>query len=351
MRAAVYHGIGDIRMEETADVYPDTGEIIVRVHLCILCGSDLRTLRHGHAKVRPPAILGHEFAGTVDRVGEGVDRAWIGARVVVAPAIGCTTCPMCRAGHSHLCEARETLGFSFDGALAEYVRIPARAVRAGNVIRIPDGVDDADAALTEPLACVVNAQEALSIRKGDTVAVIGAGPLGILHAELARMNGAKRIFLLNRSRNRLDMARDAGYDAYIETGGDGGVQAVRELTEGRGADVVIVAVGDAAAQQAGIAMAAKMGKICLFAGLPKDAPTLSVDANIIHYRQLTIYGTFSSAPRHNAYALELIRSGRMEVRRLVTHIVPLEKIETAVALAEDRRGMRVAVAVRKEAET
>ena len=134
-------------------------------------------------------ILGHEFAGVVVEVGADAPSELMGARIVVAPAIGCGACAYCRAGHTHLCGSRETIGFSMDGAFAEYVRIPARAVQLGNVQRIPDNVDDLSAALTEPLACVVNGQEALRIGTGDTVAVIGAGPIGILHAELARAAG------------------------------------------------------------------------------------------------------------------------------------------------------------------
>lgn len=273
MKAAIYHGIGDMRVEECPKPRIRAGELLVRVRACAVCGGDLRTFRHGHPKIHPPVILGHEFAGVVAEVGADAPSELMGARIVAAPAIGCGACAYCRAGHTHLCGARETIGFSMDGAFAEYVRIPARAVQLGNVQHIPDDVDDLSAALTEPLACVVNGQEALGIGTGDTVAVIGAGPIGILHAELARAAGA-RVLLLNRSAQRLADVHDMGYDAYIETGADGGVQAVLDVTDGRGADVVIVTAGSAAAMAAGIAMTARMGRVSLFAGLPQDAPPL-----------------------------------------------------------------------------
>ena len=342
MKAAVYHSIGDMRVEEMAKPEIGAGELLVRVRVCAICGGDLRTLRRGHPKIHPPVILGHEFAGVVAEVGADAPSELMGARIVAAPAIGCGACAYCRAGHTHLCGARETIGFSMDGAFAEYVRIPARAVQLGNVQRIPDDVDDLAAALTEPLACIVNGQEALHIGAGDTVAVIGAGPIGILHAELARAQGA-RVLLLNRSPQRLADVHNMGYDAYIETGADGGVQAVLDVTDGRGADVVIVTAGSVEAQQAGIAMAARMGRVSLFAGLPQGAPPLPLDVNAIHYRQIALYGAFSSAPRHNARALEYIRSGQVRAARILTHAVALDDIMHGFELVEHRAGMRIAV--------
>ena len=342
MKAAIYHGIGDMRVEECPKPRIRAGELLVRVRACAVCGGDLRTFRHGHPKIHPSVILGHEFAGVVAEVGADAPSELMGARIVAAPAIGCGACAYCRAGHTHLCGARETIGFSMDGAFAEYVRIPARAVQLGNVQHIPDDVDDLSAALTEPLACVVNGQEALGIGTGDTVAVIGAGPIGILHAELARAAGA-RVLLLNRSAQRLADVHDMGYDAYIETGADGGVQAVRDVTDGRGADVVIVTAGSAAAMAAGIAMTARMGRVSLFAGLPQDAPPLPLDVNLIHYRQIALHGAFSSEPRHNARALEYIRSGQVRAARILTHAVALSDIAHGFDLVEQRAGLRVVI--------
>lgn len=342
MKAAIYHGIGDVRVEDVEKPEIGAGELLVRVRVCAICGGDLRTFRHGHPKIHPPVILGHEFVGTVAEVGAGAPYR-VGERVTAAPAIGCGACTYCRAGHTHLCAQRETIGFSMDGAFAEYVRIPARAVALGNVQRVPGSVDDFAAALTEPLACVVNGQEALHIGAGDRVAVIGAGPIGILHAELARAQGAGRIFLLNRSRSRLDAARNLNYDAYIETGDDGGVQAVLDATGGTGADVVIVTVGSVDAQQVGISMTARMGRVLLFAGLPQGAPPLPLDVNMLHYRQIALYGAFSSAPRHNARALALIRSGAVRIAQILTHAAALAEIARGFSLVEGRAGMRVLV--------
>ncbi len=343
MIAAIYKGIGNMVVEDVPTPSIQDGELLVKVKVCAICGGDLRTFHHGHAAIKPPIILGHEFAGEIVAVGAGVDRYAVGDRVIVAPGIGCGHCSYCLSGNQHLCYHRLTLGHQYHGGFAEFVRIPAIAVQAGNVNLIPDSVDYLSATLAEPLACVINGQEAMQIQLGDTVAVIGTGPIGIMHAELARSRGAGKVFLINRSQPRLDRARPLGYDAYISSQKDDAVQRVLELTDGMGANVVIVTAGSEAAMQMGLAMTGKMGKVCFFAGLPKDKPQVTIDANFLHYRQITIYGTFSSAPRHNALAIEMIRSGKLNVDYLLTHAVSLQHINEGLQLVEKQAGMRIVV--------
>ena len=343
MIAAIYKGIGNMVVEDVPTPSIQDGELLVKVKVCAICGGDLRTFHHGHAAIKPPIILGHEFAGEIVAVGAGVDRYAVGDRVIVAPGIGCGHCSYCLSGNQHLCYHRLTLGHQYHGGFAEFVRIPAIAVQAGNVNLIPDSVDYLSATLAEPLACVINGQEAMQIQLGDTVAVIGTGPIGIMHAELVRSRGAGKVFLINRSQPRLDRARPLGYDAYISSQKDDAVQRVLELTDGMGANVVIVTAGSEAAMQMGLAMTGKMGKVCFFAGLPKDKPQVTIDANFLHYRQITIYGTFSSAPRHNALAIEMIRSGKLNVDYLLTHAVSLQHINEGLQLVEKQAGMRIVV--------
>lgn len=343
MIAAIYKGIGSMVVEDVPTPSIQEGELLVRVKACAICGGDLRTYYHGHAAIQPPIILGHEFAGEIAAIGKGVQQYAVGDRVIVAPGIGCGHCSYCLSGNQHLCYHRLTLGHQYNGGFAEFVRIPAIAVQAGNVNLIPQGVDYVSATLAEPLACVINGQEAMQIHVGDTVAVIGAGPIGIMHAELARARGAGKVFLINRSQPRLDRARVLGYDAYISSQQEDAVQRVLALTGGMGANVVIVTAGSEAAQRMGVAMASKMGKVCFFAGLPKDKPQVTIDANFLHYRQITIYGTFSSAPRHNALAIEMIRSGKLNVDYLLTHAVSLQHINKGLQLVEKQAGMRIVV--------
>ena len=343
MKAAIYKGIGSMEIEDIAKPSAGAGELLVQVKACAICGGDLRTFRHGHKAIHPPIVLGHEIAGVIVEAGEGVDRYKAGDRVIVAPGIGCGSCSYCLSGHQNLCYTRKTIAHHYNGGFAEYVLIPAGAVDAGNVNFIPDEVDYLSASLAEPLACVINGQEAMNIELGNTVAVIGAGPIGIMHAELARAHGAGKVFLINRSSKRLDSAKSFHYDAYIDSSKTDAVKAVQDLTDGMGANVVIVTAGSAEAQNMGIQMASKMGKVCLFAGLPKDNPMLNFDVNFVHYRQITLYGTFSSAPRHNALAIEMIRSGKIDADHILTHAVSLDDICLGMELVEKRAGLRVAV--------
>lgn len=343
MHAAVYNGIGDISIEDVERPMINKDEILVKVKACAICGGDLRTFRHGHNSIQTPIILGHEFAGIVVETGEAVKRYKVGDRVIVAPGIGCGHCSYCLSGHQNLCPTRETIAHTYNGGFAEYVKIPANAINAGNVNFIPAEVDYLSASLAEPLACVINGQEAMNIKLGDTVVIIGAGPIGIMHAELARARGAGKIFLLNRSDKRLESAKKFDYDAYINSSNDDCKEKIMQLTDDLGVNVVIVTAGSAAAQNLGISLAGKMGKVCLFAGLPKDSPRLDFDVNFVHYRQITLYGTFSSAPRHNALAIEMIRSKKIDVDKILTHIVNLQNIKVGMKLVEERAGLRVAV--------
>lgn len=349
MKAAIYKGTGLMEVEEIQTPKAGEGELLVQVKACAICGGDVRTFRHGHAAIHPPIVLGHEIAGVVVQAGEGVKNYKVGDRVIVAPGIGCGACAYCLSGWQNMCYTRTTIAHHYNGGFAEYVLIPAGAVSVGNVNKIPDEVDYLSASLAEPLACVINGQEEMNIKLGDTVAVVGAGPIGLMHAELARARGAGKVFLINRSARRLDGAKDFGYDAYINLSAQDGVEEVKRLTNGMGANVVIVTAGNAEAQNLGIAMASKMGKVCLFAGLPKGNPNLSMDANFVHYRQITLYGTFSSAPRHNALAIEMIRSGKIAAARILTHAVSLDKIGEGLALAEEKTaGLRITVVPRMD---
>lgn len=343
MKAAVYKGIEDMEVEEIAKPALEPGTILIKVKACAICGGDLRTFRHGHAAIKPPIVLGHEIAGEIVEAAPGVKHYRTGDRVIVAPGIGCSNCSYCSSGWQNMCYTRTTIAHHYHGGFAEYMLIPAGAVIAGNINRIPDEVTYLEASLAEPLACVLNGQEVMNIGLGDSVAVIGAGPIGCMHAEVARARGVGKVMLINRSARRLEEAKKFGYDAYIDLSTADGVKAVMELTGGLGANVVIVTAGTHEAQNLGIAMAGKMGKVCLFAGLPKDQPGIEFDVNHVHYRQITVYGAFSSAPRHNALALELIRSGKVSAKKLLTHAVSLDKIKTGFDLVNGRAGLRVTV--------
>jgi L-iditol 2-dehydrogenase len=277
MKAAVFHGPGDLRVAEMPRPQVGDAEVLLQIGACALCGSDVRTFRHGARNINRPVVLGHELSGTIVEIGAAVSGYRTGQRVAVAPAIPCGDCVYCRRGVETMCERLRSIGYEFDGGLAEFMAVPASAVRAGCVNPVPDAVPFAEAAIAEPLACIINAQELLSVGEGDTVAVIGAGPVGCLHAGLARVRGASAVVLVDMRAERLKIA-EAFADLTIDASREDVHARVLETTHGLGASVVIVAAPSHRAQEQAIFLAARRGRINFFGGLPKADPIISLDA-------------------------------------------------------------------------
>jgi len=345
MKAAVLEGVNSIGLKEVPTPECPADGMLVRVRVCAVCGTDVKALRHGHRMVRPPIILGHELAGTIVQVGDEVHGYYDSERVTVASAVPCGSCRYCRRGQSTVCENLLDIGSTWDGGFAEYLVVPGRAVRTGCVNKVPDGLSLAAAALTEPLACCLNAQEMLGVGVGDTVLIIGCGPIGCLNAMTARALGATRIIMANRSEPRLRLARLSGADEYINTSEQDLKERVLESTDGRGADVVIVACASAEAQQRAVELAAPRGRINFFGGLPRGSSAIHFDSNRLHYLELTLVGNHGSTPYHNEKALELIASGLVPAEKVITHRFKLDQIERAVSVAESHEGLKVLVEI------
>jgi L-iditol 2-dehydrogenase len=236
------------------------------------------------------------------------------------------------------------MGYHYDGGFAEYMVVPAKVLAVDGVHRIPDGVDYVSASVTEPLACVLNGQEIARVGDGDTVVVVGAGPIGCLHVRLARARGAREVFLVELNPARLALA--AGMvtpDATVCAGEVDAIDEVLKLTDGRGVDVVITAAASGQAQQDALRMAARRGRISFFGGLPKDTPTIALDANLVHYRELTIVGASGSSPDHNRAALNLIATAAVRVDDLVTHRMPLTDVPRAIQTVADGNAIKVTI--------
>ncbi|YCK38814.1 zinc-binding dehydrogenase [Actinomadura sp. ATCC 39365] len=276
--------------------------------------------------------MGHEIAGEV--VGTG-------ARVQVIAAIPCGTCVECRRGRLTVCPRQESMGYHYDGGFAEYVVVPAKVVAVNGVNAVPDGVGYGEASVAEPLACVLNGQSLAGVGPGDDVVVMGAGPIGCLHVRLARARGASRIFLVDVNAERLAMAAElVRPDAVIDSDA---VAQVLKLTGGRGADVVITAAASGAAQEQAVRMAARQGRVSFFGGLPKDDPVIALDANLVHYRELTIVGANGSSPAHNAEALRLVAEGAVVVSDLITHRLPLPRVLDGIDLVSTGKAIKVTI--------
>ena len=243
MRAAVYHGPADLRVEERARPHIAADEALLRVLACGICGTDHRIVS-GHHRYFPPGVdrvPGHEIVGEIIDAGPEVAASLPGGLVFVAPNMGCGHCRQCLSGDNNLCAEFQALGITMDGGFAEYVRIPAAAIAQGNVIPLGEGVDPETATLIEPLACVIRGQDPLDIVADDSVLIVGGGPIGILHAMLARLKGAGKIMLTDRWPERLAMAKRMGVDVIVNARDEDVSAIIAQQTLGRGADVVIVA--------------------------------------------------------------------------------------------------------------
>ena len=315
MQAAVLHGREDVRIESVPVPRADVGEIVVQVGAALTCGTDLKVFRRGyHAKmITPPALFGHEMAGTVVEIGEGVENFAPGDRVVALNSAPCGECYFCRRDQENLCD---DLLFN-NGAYAEFIRIPARIV-AKNTLRIPEHLPLEHAALTEPLACAVHGLEDSLPRKGDIVAVIGGGPLGLMILHVAAISGYETIALV-RHDGQAEAARQLGA-AHIVQGSSirKAIEQTRALTPGgRGVDVAIEAVGVPEAWQEAVELVRKGGAVNFFGGCATGT-NVSIDTNRLHYNDITLRATFHHTPAICRRALELIAGGKFQASAFIT---------------------------------
>ena len=340
MRAVVYHGPMDVKVEQVPVPACGDGELLVRVDGCAVCGSDMKAYKSGNPRMRPPIVMGHEFSGLIVESRAGAGYA-AGERVVMATSVACGTCAYCARGWRNLCANIRPMGFGYDGGMAEYVVIPELAVRGGHAVKVPAAVNPLHAALAEPVSCAVNSCENSQILKGDTVLVMGAGPMGILNAVVAREYGAAKVILSEINPSRLSQCEAFKFDRLVNPAAEDLAQIVKDATGGIGADVVIVAAPAAAPQEQAVSLVRKRGTVCLFASLPAGRSMLSVDSRPIHYGELRVVGTSDSTPAHVAKAVALIAAGTFPAGRLVTHTLPFEAFKEAIALMETGDALRV----------
>lgn len=333
----VYYGPNDIRVERPIrDFSPRDGEALVKVEACAICGSDIKTYRHGNPRIEPDTIIGHEFCGKVVDAGKGAESL-LGKRVSMATSIGCGHCFYCKSGKTNLCEDLHCIGFHYDGAMSSYVRIPAHAATNGYLVEVGD-LDAKLAALCEPVACVVNNLGRVDMKEVKNALVIGLGPLGFFHAIVLRLLGVKNIVCTNSPGMRHDLAKEMGFTVYRPDELPG---VYRAASDGLGFDLVVVTAPSAKEQENAPEYARKGGYVSLFASLPKGGEMLTVNSRTIHYGELIVYGTSDSTPAHTRRALDIIAGNREAFERVVTHVLPVGDFFRALSLISDRQAVKV----------
>ncbi len=343
MLAAVYHGPNDLRVENVIKPEIDKNEMLVKVLSASICGTDLRIFHGNHRMYTPETVRipGHEVVGDIVSIGADVTGYSIGQRVFVAPNMGCGHCRQCITGNNNLCANYDAVGVTMDGGFAEYMRVPANSIRQGNVIEVSKDVDAAVAALMEPFACVLRGQNALHIKPGEIVLVIGAGPIGVMHTKLAKARGAGKVIVSEPIPARAEQVRIMGADLVVNPVEQNLKQVLDEVTQGRGADVIIVAAPVHAAQELALELAAIGGRINFFGGLPKDRPTINLDSNLVHYKELVITGTTACSTADCWQAADIVNSGLVNLDDLVSQRFPLSEAVQAFAAAEDRKALKI----------
>lgn len=322
MLAAVLHGKENLRVESVAVPTIGPGDVLVRVKAALTCGTDVKVFQRGyHARmIVPPALFGHELAGDIVAAGDGVTKFHLGQRVVAANSAPCLECYYCRRGQENLCE---DLLFN-NGAYAEYIRIPARIVDR-NMYELPANVSYQDAALVEPLACVLRGLEETGVQAGDTVAILGIGPIGLMFVKLAKLAGA-RVIALGRRQPQLERALRMGADEALNTSGNTDIVAeVRRLTHGRGVDVAIEAVGRPDTWVQVVNMVRRGGTVNLFGGCPSDT-RVELSTALLHYSEITCKASFHHTPAHIRRALATVSRDEITARDFVNREEPLTNL-------------------------
>ena len=343
MKAAVLEALNKIIVKEVPTPQIDDNSVLVKVKACAVCGSDIRIFRHGNNRVNPPQILGHEMAGEVIEAGKNVAKFKVGDRVAIGADVPCGECVFCEAGIGNNCQKNYAMGYQFAGGFAEYVLLNRIVVNYGPVHKISDHISYDEAALAEPLGCVLNGLELSNIGLGDTVVIIGAGPIGCMIIGVAKRMGATRVIVVQRSKPRFEMAKKFGADVYICSLEEDSMARVLKETAGLGADVVITSCPSPQAQVDAINMAKNRGRVNFFGGLPKDKSMVTLDTNIIHYKELFVHGAHGSMPIHHRKALELIASGAINAKDYISHNFGLDDVIKAFKMTESHKGMRVIV--------
>ncbi len=331
MKAAVVHGADDIRLEEVPLPTPEPGDIVVRVRASGICATDVKTLLGQGLPKELPTILGHEIAGEVSALGAGVEDFAVGDWVAAYPIAVCGECDYCSAERHNLCRHEFGLAHGIDGGFAEYVRIPRQILGVKGVIKIPEELPFELAALAEPISCGLAALRVNRVNPGDTVVIVGAGPMGMIHLLLAKWRGAE-VIIIEQKTMRQEFAKKLGADTVIDPHTRDPREAVKELTNDDGAEVVITSLSDPQTIENSLPLVKKGGIFNIFGG-PPAGHLISIDPRWIHYQEITITGSFASTPDDFRDAFYLIATKEIDAGSLITDRFTLDNILDAVERA------------------
>lgn len=335
MKALVLHGIGDLRAESVEKPVPKEGEALVRIRASGVCGSDIpRVFTKGTYHF--PCIPGHEFAGEVEALGQGTDASWLGKRVTVFPLLPCNRCDCCRIGEYASCADYDYFGSRRDGGFAEYLAAPV-----WNLVPVPEALSFEEAAMTEPAAVAVHALRRAGVEIGDTVAIFGAGPIGLMLAQWAKAWGAYRVALVDVDETKIAFARQCGFEHVINSREHDPMEAIRALTDGRGADVAVEGAGVSETLEQCLFAARPFGRVVAMGNPAGEMHLTQKGYWELLRKQLRVEGTWNSSytmPKNDwVLALEAMAMGKVDARRFITHRFSLDEGAAALNMMRERK--------------
>jgi L-iditol 2-dehydrogenase len=343
LKAIVFHGINDVRLDDIEIPEINENEALLKVRAAALCGTDLRVKASGHRCIpeKETRILGHEVSGVISKVGGKVKGLKEGMRVAVAPVSGCGVCRQCISGMQVFCRQDIVLGLSTSGGLAEYMVIPEPHIKGGNVFVMPDSMGFDVAAVAEPLATVFTGLSACKVSPADVVLIVGAGPVGLMHIQMAKIFGAQKVIVSEILDDRREMALKFGADCVVNPITENLEEVILNLSYGRGADAIIIAAASGQAQSDSLELVAIGGHINFFGTLPKGKDKIAIESNKVHYKNIKILGTTGTTVLNYYKTMELLLSNKIDLSKFISGRFNLDQFEEAFEAAKSTRSLKV----------
>lgn len=343
MRAVVLAGPNDFKAGQIETPKIGDRDILLQMKKAAICGTDIRILEGKKTKdVRYPSVIGHEMCGIIKEVGKQVNGFTAGDKVAIANVIPCHSCHSCLNGRENACLNRKAIGYEFNGGFAEYVLIPGLAIESGNVIKLPEHVSFAEGALIEPLACCIRGLKNAGTGFNDTVLIVGAGPIGLMHLQLSKIVGARKVIVSEPIASRREKAEKLGADLIVNPTAENLHEIVMKETDGLGVDVIIVAIGVPQIVNSTIKLCRKGGTVNLFAGFAGTGEC-TIEVNTIHYGEINVNGSTAYKRQDYLEAAQMVINQKVNLEEIVTHTFKIEEFQQAYEVCKSGEGLKVVI--------
>ena len=343
MKAVVLKGPNDFEATEIEKPVIGDNDILLEMKKAAICGTDMRILNGTKTRgVRYPSVIGHEMCGVICEVGKDVKGFEVGEKVSIANVIPCGSCPACLAGRENACMNRKAIGYEFNGGFEEYILIPEIAIKSGNVVKLPENVSFTAGALIEPLACCIRGLKNAGTGFNDTVLIVGAGPIGLMHMQLSKIAGAKQVIVSEPNEMRRQVAKELGADICVDPTTEDLEQIIKEQTNGMGADVIVMAIGVPALVNSTLKLCKKGGTVNLFAGFAGTGEC-TIEVNTIHYNEIRVNGSTAYKRADYLEAADMVKSGKINLDRIATHTFKIENFKDAYEMSKSGKGLKIII--------